>query len=53
MDKWMERWLPGMERDGRWVAVFPTPANQGVVVEPSRLAEDLKARLAQYGVQDG
>ena len=29
---WLERWTPGILRDGRLVAVFPTPEQNGVVV---------------------
>jgi hypothetical protein len=45
---WMERWIPGMYRDGRLVAVFPAPGDRGVVVEPRRLAADLREELAGY-----
>ena len=48
LDDWLEKWLPGMERDGRLVAVFPTPANSGAVVEPQRLRNDLRVDLEQY-----
>jgi Protein of unknown function (DUF2750) len=40
---WMELWLPGLVRDHRLVAVFPTPASHGVVVRPDRLKDDLQA----------
>jgi hypothetical protein len=42
-----ERWLPGVESDGRSVAVFATPAGQGVV-SPQQLARDLDEELAKY-----
>ena len=48
LDAWLNRWTPGMERDGRFVAVFPTPKDQGVVVDPRRLEGDLRNELAQY-----
>lgn len=41
LDLFVQRWLPGMRRDGRKVAVFPTPAGMGLVVEPEELLEDL------------
>ena len=46
--EFMERWLPGLERDGRLVAVFPTTRGQGVFMSPSALAEKLQEELAQY-----
>ena len=49
LDVWLERWLPGMKRDLRAVAVFPVPNGSGVVVSTERLAEDLAAELAKLG----
>ncbi|MEY6431786.1 DUF2750 domain-containing protein [Thioalkalicoccus limnaeus] len=43
LDLFMGRWLPGMERDGRKVAVFPTPVGQGLIAEPRDLLNDLIA----------
>ncbi len=48
LDRWIEKWTPGMAADGRMVAVFPTVANRAVVVTPQRLHDDLQAELAQY-----
>ena len=48
MDAWLARWIPGMTRDGRLVAVFPTPNDRGVVVEPTQLEADLRAKLAEF-----
>lgn len=45
---WLDRWIPGMIRDGRAVAVFPNRDGQGPVVPPERVAEDLDEELAQY-----
>ncbi len=46
---WLERWLPGMARDGRLVAVFPTPTvRSGVVVPPERFRDDLLEELSRY-----
>jgi hypothetical protein len=44
----LERWLPGMSKDGSRVAVFPTPANRGVLTEPEDLCDALKKEAAQY-----
>lgn len=48
LDEWRSKWLAGMSRDGRLVAVFPTPANQSVVVEPQRLQADIDRELERY-----
>jgi hypothetical protein len=48
LEAWLERWLPGMQRDGRLAAVFPTPTNQAVSVPPDRLKRDLEAELELY-----
>ena len=48
LDEWLAAWLPGLERDGRAVAVFPTPGGKGVVVEVTRLRADLEAELSRY-----
>lgn len=45
--EWVERWLPGLARDGIKVAVFPTPGGKGVVVDPVQLLNDLQAELAR------
>jgi hypothetical protein len=54
LDAWMDRWLPGMTRDGLQVAVFPVEGEkeQGVVVTPARLQHDLEEELEQYGADD-
>jgi hypothetical protein len=48
LEDWVERWLPGIERDLRAVAVFPTPGLKGAVVEPSRMAADLAEELSNF-----
>jgi hypothetical protein len=48
LDAWLERWIPGMQRDQRLVAVFPTPQVRAMVVPPDRLREDLEEELALY-----
>jgi hypothetical protein len=48
LDVWIEHWIPGMTKDGKEVAVFPTPDEKGVVVPPERLFADLSQELAQY-----
>lgn len=48
LDAWMERWIPGIERDRRLIAVFPLANDKGVVVDPARLAADLNEELTNY-----
>lgn len=45
---WLERWIPGTARDGRRIAIFPTPEGNGVVVSPERLEADLRNELSNY-----
>src|SRR5262245_53076158 len=54
LDAWMQRWLPGMQRDGLQVAVFPVEGEkqQGVLVSPQQLKHDLEQELKQYEVDD-
>ncbi|GAA5213381.1 DUF2750 domain-containing protein [Corallincola platygyrae] len=40
---WVEKWLPGMEKDDRVVAVFPNLAGESLVVAPSELLAELEA----------
>ncbi|OJW16764.1 MAG: hypothetical protein BGO49_16020 [Planctomycetales bacterium 71-10] len=48
MDDWLEKWTPGMVRDGRKVAVPPTPEGRAVTVEPERLAADIRDAQADF-----
>jgi hypothetical protein len=48
VEVWVERWTKGITRDGRLVAVFPTPGNQGIVVSAERLCDDLRDQLDGY-----
>jgi hypothetical protein len=45
---WMDKWLPGLARDGRMVAVFMTPNDSGVPIQPEAMARDLEAELEWY-----
>jgi hypothetical protein len=48
LDRFRKIWLPGIERDGRAVSVFPVQAGPGIVTETPRLATDLEAELTRY-----
>jgi hypothetical protein len=43
LNRWLAAWTPSMETEGRLIAVFPLPNDQGEVVSPAKLAEDLTA----------
>ena len=51
LEDWMNKWLPGMERDNRYVAAFVLPGtpNRGIKVEPAKHREHLLQELARYG----
>jgi len=44
LPSFLDRWVDGLKRDGRRIAIFPTPTNAGAVVEPKRFARDLLVR---------
>ena len=50
LDVWVSRWIPGMEKDGSMIAVFPNDNEEGVVVTPRELLESIK--LEQSSEQD-
>ncbi len=45
---WLARWLPGLERDRRLVAVFPTPDGKGAPFGAARFSELLHAAMEDY-----
>jgi len=45
---WIEKWTPGMTTDLRGVAVFPTPADSGIVMEPQELANAISEAMEEY-----
>ncbi|MDH5446990.1 MAG: DUF2750 domain-containing protein [Gammaproteobacteria bacterium] len=48
LQAFIEKWLPGMEKDGLLVAVFPTPSGKGVQVTPAELKQHLQEECEQY-----
>ncbi len=46
LDTWRDRWISGLTRDGRLVAVFPTPDNQGVLLIASIVQNDIDQELS-------
>src|SRR4051812_41763518 len=37
LNDWLNKWLPGMNADGRRVAVFPIPSGKGIAVSSEQL----------------
>lgn len=46
LSTWLERWTPGLIRDRRLVAVFPTPGKKGICVDAAQLRDDLEQELS-------
>jgi hypothetical protein len=44
----ISKWLPGMEKDGILAAVFPTPMNKGLIIQPKELLASLEKETEQY-----
>jgi hypothetical protein len=45
LEEWTKTWLPGLEKDGRAVAAFPTPDGKMIVVEPARMSADIEGLI--------
>lgn len=48
LDDWLGKWVPGMERDGQLVAVFPTLDGKGIRRFPAQVRDDLEEELENY-----
>ena len=48
LDEWIAKWIPGMEKDHRMVAIFPVSQSQTTTVSPFKLKNDLEEELQQY-----
>ncbi len=48
LNKFISKWLPGMEKDGVLAAIFPTPKDKGVIIQPKELIDSLEEELEQY-----
>jgi hypothetical protein len=51
LDDWLNKWLPGMGRDTRFVAAFLLPGapNRGIPVEPAEHRRHLLEELESFG----
>ena len=45
---WIGKWIPGMSKDGRLIAVFPVPSGNGIVVTPVQMQTDLLTACEKY-----
>jgi hypothetical protein len=45
---WLGKWIPGIIADKRKIAIFPLANDRGMVVDPDRLAMDLREAMAEY-----
>ncbi|MFD1674142.1 DUF2750 domain-containing protein [Alicyclobacillus fodiniaquatilis] len=48
LERFVEKWIPGMVNDKVMPAIFMTPSNRGVAVDNKRLLEDLEQELENY-----
>lgn len=53
LDEWMRKWLPGLTKDGRLVAVFPRSSADMTLRTPEALAADLRSHLLEWYGEDG
>ena len=44
LDIWLDRWIPGLERDNTLVTIFPVD-EEGTVMTPSEMEESLLIEL--------
>lgn len=44
----LDRWLPGMEKDGAKIAIFPTTLEERIIIDPSSLRKLIEEEAAQY-----
>lgn len=47
LDAWRERWLPGLARDHRLIAVFPTPDSKGPLCDASIVQNDIDEAVSR------
>lgn len=44
LDAWVDRWTPGMEKDGTLLAIFPDEHSEGTIVTPGELLHSIEAQ---------
>lgn len=48
LEDFLKKWLPGLERDGKFISVFPVLEGKAKMVSASTLLKDLLDELDQY-----
>jgi hypothetical protein len=48
LKEWLREWIPGLARDSRKVAVFPTPFGAGVVMSAADFEAALREEMRNY-----
>lgn len=48
LPQFLKKWLPGLERDGIEVGVFPGPDGSVWITEPAELEKDLRDELSRF-----
>ena len=48
LNTFLDKWLPGMEKDGLSIGIFQTPDDKGVIMTPSQLLENIRSELGLY-----
>jgi len=43
----IQKWLPGMEKDNLNITIFYTDNNKGIIIKPSELKRDIEDKLEQ------
>ncbi|WP_088329472.1 DUF2750 domain-containing protein [Lacimicrobium sp. SS2-24] len=41
LEDWLQRWLPGLEEDDIQIALFPVPAEEGLILPPWEMKDKL------------
>lgn len=48
LNELIDRWLPGIVKDNRLLAIFPNISDRGVVVDSIELASDIENEMSRY-----
>lgn len=48
LEDFANKWIPGMAKDGCILAIFPTPEDKGILINPDKVLKDLEEEFSQY-----
>ncbi|MDN3672426.1 DUF2750 domain-containing protein [Flavobacterium branchiarum] len=48
LNLFLEKWIPGMEKDNIFVSIFYTPQSKGLTVSSEKLGNDINEELEEY-----